>query len=363
MDIPIIAGGLHPTFAAFSVLESGAFDYVCVGEGEKAVCDMLSCMGKGEDIRTACIPNLWMKGSGPPKLHPPVSVDSLPFMARDLLDEIEGVIHISAMRGCPFSCTYCAGGAIGYLFDNRTYVRKRSVNNVIHELQHIRENGPIYYVIFLDDTFTIHQEWLKEFCIAYGREIGAGFSINARADTVNPDIITMLAQAGCKHIVYGVESGSRHVREEILNRPGDNKQFVDAFRWTREAGIMATANYMIGIPGETHEDIGETLALNEEIAPDDFGYFIFYPYPGTPLFNVCREKCFLPENYLDLPANNRQSILTLPDLAKDEIEHYYNVFKAMREKNYLRRYGGSLNDAQKTAAIKSLRESADPECS
>jgi radical SAM superfamily enzyme YgiQ (UPF0313 family) len=359
IDIPIIAGGLHPTFAAPAVMETGTFDYVCVGEGEKAVCDMLSCMGKGEDIRTACIPNIWMKGSGPPKLHPPISIDSLPFMARDLLDEIEGVIHMSTMRGCPFSCTYCAGGAIGRLYETREYVRRRSVKHVVKELHEIREKGPMYYVIFLDDTFTIHKEWLKEFCIEYGREIGAGFSMNARADTVSQNMIAMLAQAGCKHIVYGVESGSRRVRENILNRPGDNRQYIDALKWTKEAGIMATANYMIGIPGETHEDIGETLALNDELAPDDFGCFVFYPYPGTPLFHVCREKGFLPNNYLDLPVKNGQSILTLPDLTKGEIGHYYKLFTDLREKNYLQRYGGALNEAQKVLSAQYLKDSAD----
>ncbi len=359
MDIPIITGGLHPTFAAPSALESGVFDAVCIGEGEEAVCEILDIMEEGEGISTAEIPNIWIKGSVRPAIRAPVSVDILPFMARDLLDETEGVIHISAMRGCPFPCTFCAGGAMGRLYGGREYIRRRSINNVIGELRHIRENVPMHYVIFLDDTFTANKSWLEEFCTAYSREIGTGFSINAREDTVSPDMITMLAQAGCKHIIYGVESGSRRVREEILKRPGDNRQLVDAFKWTKAAGIMATANYMIGIPGETHADIRETLALHEELAPDDFGYFVFYPYPGTHLFDICRERRYLPDNYLELPANNRQSILKIPDLTADEIDHYYNLFTALREKNYLRRYGNALSDAQKFIAIRTLRENAD----
>jgi anaerobic magnesium-protoporphyrin IX monomethyl ester cyclase len=359
LDIPIIAGGLHPTFAPLSVLESEAFDYVCLGEGEEAVCDILTHLEKGEDIRAAGIPNIWVKGLGRPEIRPPVSVDHLPFMARDLLDETHGVFHISTMRGCPFPCTYCAGGAIGRLYGGREYLRRRSVDSVMGELWHICKNASINYVIFLDDTFTVNRGWVEEFCTAYGREIGTGFSINARAETVSPDMITMLAQAGCKHIIYGVESGSRRVREDILNRPGDNRQFIDAFTWTKEAGMLATANYMIGIPGETPEDIEQTLALNDELAPDDFGYFVFYPYPGTPLFEICRERGYLPENYSELPASNRQSILTLPGLTKVDIEHYYNVFTGVREKNYLKRYGSALNEAHKAIAIKSLRDSAD----
>ncbi|MEN6321578.1 MAG: radical SAM protein [Syntrophaceae bacterium] len=359
LDLPIIAGGLHPTFDAPSVLESGVIDAVCIGEGEEAVRDMLDFMEKGGDMHTASIPNIWVRGSDHLELRPPVPIDHLPFIARDLLDETEGIIHISTMRGCPFPCAFCTGGAIVRLYSGKEYIRRRSVDGVLRELHHIRNNGPIHYVIFLDDTFTLNRGWIKQFCREYDREIGAGFSINARAETVTPDMITMLAHAGCKHIIYGVESGSRRIREEILKRPGDNMQYVDAFKWTKDAGIMATANYMIGIPGETHEDIKETLALHEELAPDDFGYFVFYPYPGTDLFEICRERGHLPENYLELPANNRQSILKLPDLTKDEIDHYYNVFSELREKNYLQRYGGVLNETQKAIAIKSFRDSAD----
>ena len=58
---------------------------------------------------------------------------------------------------------------------------------------------------------------------------------------------------------------------------------------------------------------------------DDFGYFVFYAYPGTRLFQACQVEGFLPHNYSDLPANNRQSILNLPTLGKDDIEHYYNL--------------------------------------
>jgi anaerobic magnesium-protoporphyrin IX monomethyl ester cyclase len=359
LNTPIIAGGLHSTFAASTVLESGVFDYVCIGEGEEAVCDMLEHLEKGGDIRTAGIPNIWVSGSGRPGIRPPVSMHRLPFMARDLLDETEGVIHISTMRGCPFPCTFCTGGAIVRLYGGEEYIRRRSVDSALKELRLIRINAPMHYVIFLDDTFTLSRGWVEEFCREYGREIGTGFSINARADTIHPDMITMLAQAGCKHIIYGVESGSRRVREEILNRPGDNRQFVNAFRWTKEAGIMVTANYMIGIPGETHEDIAQTLALNDELAPDDFGYFVFYPYPGTFLFEICRERGYLQENYSELPANNRESILQLPDLTCDDIKNYYTIFTDVREKNYIRRYGSGLNDAHKAIAVKTLRDSTD----
>ena len=125
------------------------------------------------------------------------------------------------------------------------------------------------------------------------------------------------------------------------------------------AGILATANYMIGIPGETSEDTEQTLALNEELEPDDFGYFVFYPYPGTRLFQVCQDEGFLPDNYPDLPANNRQSILNLPTLSKDDIEHYYRLLTRIREAHYMNQYGSALNDEQKALAARNIRVSAE----
>ncbi|MFC1816507.1 B12-binding domain-containing radical SAM protein [Thermodesulfobacteriota bacterium] len=343
MDTPVIAGGIHPTFAPLSVLESDGFDYVCLGEGEEATYELLSCLEKGDGIYAGQIANIWVKGSGRPEMRPPFEpIGEIPFVARDLIDEKHGVIHMMTQRGCPFPCTFCAAGAIVDLYKNTAYIRRRTVDNVLQELRQIQQQKPLNYVIFLDDTFTINRAWVKEFCRLYGREIGTGFSINARVETVNRDMIESLTDAGCRHIVYGVESGSLRVRREILNRPLEDRRIMKAFSWTKQANIMVTANYMIGLPGETPEDIDQTLSLNGELEPDDFECFVFYPYPGTHLFQTCRLKGFLPENWLKLLSNNRQSILNMPDLTKDDIEHYYNIFTKVRENAYTNRYGRAL---------------------
>jgi anaerobic magnesium-protoporphyrin IX monomethyl ester cyclase len=359
IDIPVIAGGLHATFAPLSVLESKGFDYVCLGEGEEAMCDLLSWLENGEEIFKGRIPNIWAKGACRPEIRPPFSpLDKMPFMARDLLDEKYGVIHMSTQRGCPFPCTFCAAGAIADLYKHNGYLRRRSIDTVLKELWQIRKNGPVNYVIFLDDTFTVNREWIKKFCRVYGKEMGIEFSINARVETVDRDMIDWLAKAGCRHIIYGVESGSIRIRRDVLNRPVENARFIDVFNWTKQANILVTANYMIGLPGETPQDIEQTLALHDELAPDDFGYFVFYPYPGTKLFHLCRKKGFLPEDYLELPANNRQSILNLPDFSKDDIEYYYNAFTKVREDVYMKRYGGTFQCEDKALATKGLEKSA-----
>ncbi len=332
--VPVIAGGLHPTFSPEEVLGSPGFDYVCLGEGETAMLALVTALERGAP--TAGIDNLWCRGGERPRLGEPFApLDELPFLARDLLDEPPGVIHMATQRGCPFPCTYCAARMYNQLYEGTgDYGRRRSHEDVMAELRGLRERGALSYIIFLDDTFTIHHPWVREFCRIYGDEIGAPFSLHARVETVNEKLLHTLAAAGCMQITYGVESGSERVRREIMRRPVTNQRFRDVFRWTREAGITVTANYMLGIPGETTADLDQTLALAEELEVLDFGYFVFYPYPGTHLFQLCRERGYLPEDYLERPANHRETILALPGLAPGDVSRYYDRFTALRKRLY-----------------------------
>ncbi|MEE2960801.1 MAG: radical SAM protein [Myxococcota bacterium] len=342
--IPTIAGGLHPTFAAESVLAHAGFDYVCLGEGEGAFVEFLDTLEREGEVREGQIQNIWCQDGQRPTLRPAFSpIDTLPFMARDMLNEKYGVVNMTTQRGCPFPCTYCAARMYHELYPN--YGRRRSVDNVVAELQDIVQKGPLNYVIFLDDTFTIHHKWVREFCETYPREVGAPFSLHARAETINEAMLQQLAQAGCAHITFGVESGSERVRREIMDRRVSNERLIDAFRWSKAAGILTTANYILGTPTETVDDIEATLELHHDLAPDDFGYFVFYPYPGTPLYHTCKTRGLLPDNFETLPANHRQSVLKHDNLTTADIDTYYEKFTKVREADYLRRYGQQLNEA------------------
>jgi radical SAM superfamily enzyme YgiQ (UPF0313 family) len=334
--VPVIAGGLHPTFAPEAVLAAG-FDFVCLGEGEEPLLDLARALEAGAP--TDGIANIWTRGGTRPALRPPFSpLDDLPFIARDFLDEYSGVVHMTTQRGCPFPCTYCAARMYNQLYEPiGEYGRRRSHDDVLAELHQLEDDGRLAYVIFLDDTFTINHPWLREFCRRYGDEIGRPFSLHARVETVKPELLDLLAAAGCNQITYGVESGSERVRREIMRRPVTNQRFRDVFAWTRAAGIAVTANYMLGIPGETRAELDETLALAEELEVLDFGYFVFYPYPGTQLFQICRERGLLPEDYLERPANHRASILDLPDLTPEDIAEVYEGFTALRRRIYAAR--------------------------
>lgn len=346
IDVPVVAGGLHPTFSPEEVLANRGFDFVCLGEGEEATLDLVHALENGDS--TATILNIWTRGGQRPDLRPPFApLDAMPFMARDMLDEPPAVVHMSTQRGCPFPCTYCGARKFSDLYEGfGNYGRRRSHENVLDELRLVRRQRDLSYVIFLDDTFTINHPWVKEFCRVYGPEIGLPFWLHARVETVNERMLHELAAAGCRHVTYGVESGSYRLRKDVMRRPVKNERFKEVFGWTKDAGITVTANYMLGLPEETRDDLQQTLDLAEELEAFDFGYFVFYPYPGTHLFEHCRDKGYLPENYLDREANHRESILKLPGLTHADIAEFYDRFTELRARMFTgrarRAYGADL---------------------
>ena len=100
---------------------------------------------------------------------------------------------------------------------------------------------------------------------------------------------------------------------------------------------MVTANYILGTPGESRAEMAETIALHHELQPVDFGYFVFYPYPGTELFQLCKDRGYLPDDYLSLPANHRESILNLPGVTRGDIAEVYEQWTAIRVAAAVRR--------------------------
>ncbi|MGE4298164.1 MAG: radical SAM protein [Desulfovibrionaceae bacterium] len=332
---PVVAGGLHPTFAQDEVLAAPGIHAVCVGEGETAMAALCDAMeGRATPLATLDwdrLPNLRRPGGPPPQLAPPLPPAQHPPLARDLLDERHGVVHMSTRRGCPFSCTYCAARGLHRLY-GRGYGGRRDVEAVMAELEAMRRAAPLNYIIFVDDTFTLDPDWVAVFCHQFPRRVGVGFSIHARADTVTQDMLRQLARAGCRHVVFGVESGSERVRRDIMRRPMSDAQITQAFAWARDAGCVVTANYMLGLPGETPDEMAATLALNERLAPDAFGWFVYQPYAGTELGERCLADGLAGGAAKPGPDAGppRRSILALPDTVQDAIEQCCMRFETAR---------------------------------
>ncbi len=331
--LPIVIGGVHATVAPDDAINTPGILGICIGEGEAALLDLANAIENGGE--TGNIRNLWIK-SGNTVIKNPVrplveDLDKLPFCDRDifqynrLMNDTNDGTEFIAGRGCPFVCSFCINAVLQDLYKNKgKYVRLRSVDNLLAEIRELSGRYKIKKATFHDDTFTINRAWLADFCAKYSREFKIPFRCNARADTIDDQLLRMLKAAGCEQIWVGVESGDDHLRNAILKKQLPRQTIVDAFRLIKKYDMKSRAFNMIGVPYETCETAEKTIALNKEISADMKCLTVFRPYPGTELYDLCRKNGWISNRQVH--GYYEDSILDQPSMAKDDVYFYHKIY-------------------------------------
>lgn len=331
-----LCGGPHPTCYPQCLESIPRLDAICVGEGEYPMLELAEALERDRDYTR--IQNLWIRRNGEILRNPTRSfiadLDSLPYEDRELFDTQAAIdrygfsqLRIMASRGCPFSCTYCSNKRTSQTQPGR-YVRFRSADHLLGEIVEAQQRYRFNEIFFDDDIFMMNREIVAEFCARYPKEVGKPFVFCGRVEACHKDILTMLKEAGGRRIDFGLESGHEELRRSIMKRKMTNRQILEATRLAREVGLQVKTLNMVGLPEETPEKFRETVKINREINPDVVSISIFYPYPGTELYDYCREKGYLdpqeslPENYV----SRRESLLRLPGFSKKQIGRCFRWF-------------------------------------
>jgi radical SAM superfamily enzyme YgiQ (UPF0313 family) len=353
LGLPTAIGGMHATLAPEETIAEPCFDILCRGEGEGAIVELASALSRGADI--GGIENLWVK-RGNEVIRNPIrplleDLDALPFADREgfsferILEAQEGKCSLLIGRGCPYGCTYCANEGLRALYQGKgRYVRLRSVDHVLAEMRALLGRYQVRKWDFNDDIFTLRRSWLTEFCARYPREFSLPFHANVRVETLDEDALRMLKDAGCEMIRIGVESGSERVRQEIMGRRMKTEDIVRIFAAADAVGLRTWSFNICGLPGETPAEAEETYRLNQRLCPDHMQVSVFNPYPGTRLYELCRERGVLTEPARDgyfLP----DSVLTLPEFPPAAIHAMHQRLIRLRDechsrKKLLRELGG-----------------------
>jgi radical SAM superfamily enzyme YgiQ (UPF0313 family) len=192
-------------------------------------------------------------------------------------------VTIIAGRGCLYNCAFCKPGE-DYLFGKRT--RRRSVDSVIAELHELVDAYDIASFMFHDDCLTEDRAWVTEFTQAYVAEgFEMPFFCQSRADIIvkHEDMVARMAEAGLRGYFIGFESGNDRVLRFI--RKGTTvEQNREAARICRKYDIKIWANYMMGLPTETKDEVMDTVRMMKAIDPDYYSPAFFTPHPGTDLY-------------------------------------------------------------------------------
>lgn len=292
-DSIICAGGVHSTALPDRTLRELGLDFCVVGEGERTLLEVCERIREGSDYSN--VPGLFLlrNGLGTYTEARPLmeNLDSLPLPARDLVDyrkylmlpgvfrgrPMRGTTTIMTVRGCPFKCTYCGSHII-----TKGTVRFRSVESVAREVEALINDFGVKGVFINDESFTLRRERAIEI-VGLLRKKGIPWAVQTRVDLIDEDLVEIFRKSGCVEINFGVESGSDRMLK-ILRKGTTVDQAVRAFRWCKTAGVRTTANFILGHPLETMEDIEASLQLARSLAASYTLFHIAIPYPGTELY-------------------------------------------------------------------------------
>lgn len=323
-----IFGGPHPTFFPEMVEREGV-DGICIGEGEYATLDLMDALqrnGHGANDRGVYLPdpaiaNWWFKIDGEIVRNPlrPLltgeELDVLPFSDRELLYNAHAqsrrtkIKPIITGRGCPYDCAFCFNKAYSDLYDGQgRRFRRRSPDNVLRELKEVTANHDVHFILFMDDTFILQDNWLQEFMTRYKDEIRRDgrplpFWCQVRANLVTEEKVALFKDAGCVSVSFGIEAGNDRLRNVILNRNMSREEILGAAEMLRRHDIAFSTNNMLGLPTGNLETDFETMELNAQCRPAYANVFLFQPYPKTVLGEWAYEQGWMMGTFDDLSGS------------------------------------------------------------
>lgn len=332
----VICGGPYPTMDTEEVLSVKGVDAVCIGEGEDALSELTDSLESGKDYRN--IRNLWiMLPDGSiirNRLRPFIDIKTIPPEDKGLfeLDKIVPFknyqLEMTLGRGCVYTCSYCINQSYLNKYNRlsekpvnlRGYVRIKDIDAAIREMK----DTLIYYpqikkIAFVDDNVFMYDNFLEDFSKKYKEEIGLPFMCNANPMSFITSKAKLLKDAGCDDIRFGVESGSKRIKTEIMKRSATNRKVIETFKAAKALGMMTSSFNMIGLPTETKDEVFETLKLNAVIMPDSVKLMTFYPFKNTPMYDLCK-NLYLIDNRKKETLDNYDSATCL------KFPHYYQLF-------------------------------------
>ena len=298
-QIKVILGGPEVKNHAQNFLLYGA-DIIVFGEGEQTMLDIIKTLEQNSSLET--VEGIAFKSEQQAIITTPPralnkELDNIPTPNRKKINlnlyinawkqfHGQSTINVSTMRGCPYTCKWCSRAVYGQSY------RRRSPKLVVDEIIDLQKNYSFDNIWFVDDVFTVSHKWLEQFTDEIvSRNVNVRYECISRADRLNEEVILLLKKSGCFRVWVGAESGSQKIID-AMDRRVDVVQTREIIQKVKAHGIEAGTFIMLGYPGETEEDIIETMNHLKISLPDHFTITLTYPIKGTPLYAEV-EKDFL----------------------------------------------------------------------
>ncbi len=365
-DLPVIAGGIHPTLAPHeTIAQAPMLDAICVGEGEEPFVQYVREIAAGNRYPTG-LANFWLKTRAGTWEQNPMGplVDDLDrlgwpdheiFDFAKVVEMMNGEANVMAGRGCPYRCSYCSNEVkIVQNKDLGSNLRWRSPEDVVRECEYLRDTYRNRTFYFIDDIFTLNREWTKEFARLYGARVRMPFRIQLQVKTIDAERLELLREIGLYSVVAGVETGNEELRKKVLIKRISNDDILACFREADRLGIETATYNIIGIPGETEQTIRDSIELNRQVRPNRTIVTIFTPFPGTSLYKEAKEQGILRQS-TDASYFDEHSFLDLKTISREKLLELYREFAQsgieIAESKTIRGYYDLLNRRADAAVI------------
>lgn len=334
----VVFGGRHVNIYPEETINFKEVDALVLGEGELTFPKLIKHEFNTEKLKQ--VKGLILKENGKQVMtgYPELinDLDSLRFPARhltdyrrygDLLSKKKAYTSMISSRGCPHNCSFC---------DNHQKFRKRTAENVLNEMEDCVTKG-IKEIMIYDSTFTADKKRVIDVCNGIKeRKLNFIWSTPTRVDCINEELVKAMKKAGCERLQYGIEAGTQKVLNNL--RKGTNlDQIKKAIEITKKEGVTVFADFMIGSPGETKEDILKTVDLAKSLGIDYATFQITMPYPDTDLYREGLQKGILKKDYwkefAKNPTEDFEPQYWEEYLTKEELK---NLLESAFKKFYLR---------------------------
>ena len=309
-----VLGGVYPTTLPEECVKDKNIDWLFMYHAEGRINHFINLLLDDNVVEAKIFPGIAYRNNGNECIENPPShfigevktianpdyslVDLTPYLKQDSLDyqfnSDKPTAYIISSYGCPYNCLFCASRTI-----SGRKVMFRPVQDILDEIDYLVSQYHVSNLIFLDDCILADRKRINNILNGLiDREYDLSWKVaSLSAWHLDDELIELMKKAGCTQFTISVESGSQKVLSDIIRKPLKLEIIPGIIKKCRAVGIDLGANFVIGIPGETWEDIRRTFKFAEECDFDVAHFHIATPLPKTDLYRLCQEKGYLPENF------------------------------------------------------------------